>query len=396
MNWSLLHARVHQTLRSRQLLRRNQRLLVAVSGGQDSLCLLQMMQDLQPRWQWQLGVIHCDHQWRSDSAANAQFVKEWVEAQHIPFYLRVYSGSPQRSEPSNLPLANLPRANPFSIHSEAAARQWRYQQFLQVANQYEFDVVLTGHTASDRAETLLYNLMRGCGSDGLGALQWKRSWMPEEVMPKEVIPEEGTQGAVSKVISHETIVSHPFSPNTDSINQNSIVSKAIVNPIVIVRPLLEIQRHETAEFCQTFNLPIWEDSTNHDRQYQRNRIRLDLLPYLQEYFNPQVALHLSRTAELIQADVDYLEQEAQTQRSHLQANHKLHRLSLQQLSLSIQRRVIRQFLQEQLPEQPTYDHIEKMVGLIQAPQRTQTDPFPGGTIAWVEGEWIILDRKHTS
>lgn len=365
MNWSLLHARVHQTLRSRQLLRRNQRLLVAVSGGQDSLCLLQMMQDLQPRWQWHLGVIHCDHQWRSDSAANAQFVKEWVETKQIPFYLRVYSGSP---EPSNLslanpPLANPPQANPFSIHSEAAARQWRYQQFLQVANQYEFDVVLTGHTASDRAETLLYNLMRGCGSDGLGALQWKRSWMPEvmpdKVMPDKVIPQEG-------------------------------------NPIVIVRPLLEIQRHETAEFCQTFNLPIWDDTTNHDRQYQRNRIRLDLLPYLQEYFNPQVALHLSRTAELIQADVDYLEQEAQTQRSHLQANHKLHRSGLQKLPLAIQRRIIRQFLQEQLPAQPSYDHIEKIVGLIQAPQRTQTDPFPGGTIAWVEGEWIILDRKHTS
>ncbi len=345
MDWSLLHARVHQTLRSRQLLNRNQRLLVAVSGGQDSLCLLQIIQDLQPRWQWHLGVIHCDHQWRSDSAANAQFVKEWVEAKQIPFYLCTF---PNRSE------SDLALASPVSIHSEAAARQWRYQQFLQIAKQYEFEVVLTGHTASDRAETLLYNLMRGCGSDGLGALQWKRSWMEET----------GTDG--------------------DGTER-----------AIIVRPLLEIQRHETAEFCQAFNLPIWEDSTNHDRQYKRNRIRLDLLPYLQEYFNPQVALHLSRTAELIQADVDYLEQEAQTQRSHLQSHHKLHRSSLQQLSLAIQRRVIRQFLQEQLPEAPTYDHIEKMVTLIQAPQRTQTDPFPGGTIAWVEGEWIVLDRKHT-
>ena len=342
MAWSLLHAKVHQTLRSRQLLARNQRLLVAVSGGQDSLCLLQIIQDLQPRWQWQIGVIHCDHQWRSDSAANAQFVKAWVEAQHIPFYLCQFNANQPQND----------RSFQSEAQSEATARQWRYQQFLQIAFDYDYPCVLTGHTASDRAETLLYNLMRGSGSDGLGALQWKRSF------------EESFTSNLDLSLTH--------------------------SPITIVRPLLNLKRQETAQFCQAFKLPIWEDSTNHDRHYQRNRIRLELLPYLQEHFNPQVSLQLAQTAELIQTDVQYLEQEATAQRSQLQVNGKLHRPGLKKLHLALQRRVIRQFLRDYLPQPPSYDHIEKTVALIHAPQRSQTDPFPGGTIARVAGEWIEL------
>ena len=69
--WTSLHANIHLTIRLRGLLERNQRLLIAVSGGQDSLCLSQLMLDLQPKWGWSLGIAHCDHCWREDSQANA-------------------------------------------------------------------------------------------------------------------------------------------------------------------------------------------------------------------------------------------------------------------------------------------------------------------------------------
>jgi len=335
--WTPLHARIHRTLRSRHLLERNQRILVAVSGGQDSLCLIKLLLDLQPKWEWQLGIAHCDHRWRSDSEANANYVKQLATNWHIPFYCYTAEQPPK---------------------SEAAARQWRYQAFSAIAQTNGYNCIVTGHTASDRAETLLYNLIRGSGADGLQALIWRRS---------------------------------------------------LDSGLVLVRPLLDVTRAETAQFCQDMQLAVWEDATNQDLKYARNRIRQELLPYLQTHFNPQVESALAQTAELLQAEVEYLEQaahqlrlRAQTEASRAEgksnlsplAPHpsplKLNRHLLQTAPLALQRRVMRQWLHQALPCTPSFEQIEKLTALITAPNGSQTDPFPGGAIAQVDKDWIWL------
>jgi tRNA(Ile)-lysidine synthase len=328
MVWTSLHANIHRTIRSRDLLQRNQRLLIAVSGGQDSLCLTQLMLDLQPKWEWQLAIAHCDHCWRDDSQANASYVEKLAQKWGIPFYLETASQS---------------------LKSEAAAREWRYQVLGQIAFSNNYQCILTGHTATDRAETLVYNLMRGSGADGLQALTWQR-------------------------------------PLNDEIT--------------LVRPLLEITRSQTGQFCEDFQIQVWEDSTNQDLKYARNRIRQELIPYLQEKFNPKVESNLARTAELLQAEVEYLEQAASELRQKAEVisseNYILLRLNrqvLQKAPLALQRRAIRQVLQKIMLIAPSFEHIEKMVGLIKAPNRSQTDPFPGGTVAFVSGEYICLQKK---
>ena len=326
MTWTPLHAKIHRTIHHRHLFERDQRLLVAVSGGQDSLCLIKLLLDLQPKWGWNLAIAHCDHCWRDDSQANADHVQNLAQSWHIPFYLET---------------ANEP------VNSEATARNWRYHALTKIAQTHHYQYIITGHTASDRAETLLYNLIRGTGADGLQALTWQR-------------------------------------PLTDDI--------------ILVRPLLEITRSQTEQFCQDFNLPIWEDSTNQNLQYPRNRIRQELIPYLKVNFHSQVETNLAQTAELLQAEVEYLEQTAHHWR--LEASVKgekqdlhLNRQILKTLPLALQRRVIRQVLQNILPESPNFEHIEKLVALITAPNRSQTDPFPGGMTAIVQGDWIcIIDR----
>ncbi|MGF1934704.1 MAG: tRNA lysidine(34) synthetase TilS [Nostoc sp. ChiQUE02] len=330
MVWTPLHAKIHRTIRSRHLFERNQRLLIAVSGGQDSLCLIKLLLDLQSKWGWYLGIAHCDHRWRLDSEANAHHVENLAKTWGICFYLET---------------ANK------SINSEAAARDWRYQALSAIAQANNYQYIVTGHTASDRAETLLYNLIRGTGADGLQALTWQRS---------------------------------------------------LTTGIMLVRPLLEITRSQTEQFCQEFKLPIWEDSTNQDLQYARNRIRQELLPYLRDNFNPQVESALAQTAELLQAEVEYLEKAAQELREKAMGmGHEgdsltplvplqLNRRVLQKAPLALQRRVMRQVLQQILTDAPSFEHIEKLRALIIAPNRSQTDPFPGGAIAQVEGDWICL------
>ena len=86
-NWTLLHAQLHRILRQRKLLPKNQRILIAVSGGQDSLCLTKLLLDLQSKWGWYLAVAHCDHKWRSDSEANANYVKKLAINWQLPYYV---------------------------------------------------------------------------------------------------------------------------------------------------------------------------------------------------------------------------------------------------------------------------------------------------------------------
>ena len=169
--------------------------------------------------------------------------------------------------------------------------------------------------------------------------------------------------------------------------------------IVLVRPLLEISRSETGQFCQNMHIKVWSDSTNQDLKYARNRIRQELIPILQ-CFNPQVESTLAQTAELLQAEVEYLEQAAHQlsqqaiwdQQVAHQLPIRLNRRVLQTAPLALQRRVMRQILQQILPNNPSFEHIEKLTALITAPNRSQTDPFPGGAIAYVNKDWIEL--KH--
>jgi tRNA(Ile)-lysidine synthase len=168
----------------------------------------------------------------------------------------------------------------------------------------------------------------------------------------------------------------------------------------LIRPLLEITRAETAQFCRDTQLTVWEDSTNQDERYARNRIRHDLLPYLQTHFNPQVEQTLAQTAELLRAEVAYLETTAQHLREQASANSPkaslktepqgLNRSLLRSAPLALQRRVMRQILQEIMSTAPSFDHIEKLTALITAANRSRTDPFPGGAIAEVEGDWIWI------
>jgi tRNA(Ile)-lysidine synthase len=318
--WTPLHAQIHRTIRQRDLFQKKQSILVAVSGGQDSLCLIKLLLDLQPKWNWRLAIAHCDHRWRSDSQANATYVEELAKSWNLPFYLQVADSIPA---------------------NEAAARHWRYACLQTVAEREGFTAIATGHTASDRAETLLFNLMRGSGADGLRSLSWSRSL-------------------------------------TSTLN--------------LIRPILELTRSETAEFCQVHHLRIWEDSTNVDLNYARNRIRHELLPYLKTHFNPQVEPHLAQTMELLSADVDYLEKLASDLREKATSEEGLNRQVLQSVPLALQRRVVRQFLQRSLNFNPNFEQIEKFVALITAPNRSRTDPFLKGAIAEVDGHWIRL--KH--
>ena len=375
-NWTHLHAQLHRTLLHRQILPSHQRLLVAVSGGQDSLCLIKLLLDLQPKWGWNLGIAHCDHRWRPDSEASANHVEQLAKNWGISYYLETASDIPK---------------------TEAAARQWRYQALAEIAIAHNYPYIVTGHTASDRAETLLYNLIRGSGADGLSALTWTRPLLDFRLPILDFRLGNSGENPNSQISADFRL------KNQDENSQSKIQN--LKSKIYLVRPLLEITRSQTGQFCQDQKLPIWEDSTNQDLQYTRNRIRSELLPYLETHFNPKAQQALAQTAELLRADVEYLELAASDllQRAmspmadnpqvKFQLPVKLNRPILREAPLALQRRSMRQLLQQILPSAPSFESVEKLTSLIVAPNRSQTDPFPGGTIGRVENPSIILGRQ---
>ncbi|MEB3356680.1 MAG: tRNA lysidine(34) synthetase TilS [Synechococcales bacterium] len=339
--WTPLHARLHQTLRHRRLLQPGQRILVAMSGGQDSLCLGRLLLDLQCQWHWEVAIAHCNHRWRPDADDNAAYVAQLAQTWEVPYYG-----------------ADLSPAEAAAMTSEAAARTWRYRVLADIAQTHGFEVVVTGHTASDRAETVLYNLVRGSGADGLQALTWGRSLTPT---------------------------------------------------VQLVRPLLNVTRSETGQYCRDAGLQVWEDSTNDDWRYARNRIRQELMPYLQQHFNSAVEQNLAQTAELLQADVTLLESltddwwQQAVQMSGLSEpvsqvtpgetqDYWVNRAVLRAAPLALQRRVLRRLLLAILPQAPNFEQIEKLVALLSAPNGSQTDPFPGGAIARVERDQIVFAK----
>jgi tRNA(Ile)-lysidine synthase len=334
-NWTHLHAQLHRTLLHRQILPSHQRLLVAVSGGQDSLCLIKLLLDLQPKWGWNLGIAHCDHRWRSDSEASANHVEQLAKNWGISYYLETASDIPK---------------------TEAAARQWRYQALTEIAIAHNYPYIVTGHTASDRAETLLYNLIRGSGADGLSALTWTRPLLDFRLPILDFRLGNSGENPNSQISADFRL------ENQDENSQSKIQN--LKSKIYLVRPLLEITRSQTGQFCQEQKLPIWEDSTNQDLQYTRNRIRSELLPYLETHFNPKAQQALAQTAELLRADVEYLELAASDllQRAmspiadnpqvNFQLPVKLNRRILREAPLALQRRSMRQLLQQILPSAP--------------------------------------------
>ncbi len=295
------------------------RLLAAVSGGQDSLCLLSLLVDSAPERSWQVHVGHLDHRWRTDSTEAAQKVAILSATWGLPFHLAI---------------ADRPPAN------EAVARAWRYQWLGELAQSLGIGYVLTGHTQSDRAETFLFNLLRGCGSDGLNSLERQR--------PLRV----GVQ---------------------------------------LVRPLLEVTRAQTAEFCALRQLPVAIDRTNFDLKYRRNRIREQLLPYLQEHFNPQVELALVRTAEILAAEADYIDTQVDLVISQLVKDDRLNRHDLATLPLALRRRATRRWLQ-QCGHNPNFQHVALILACLEAPNRTRTAPLFQGYSVEVQGQWLGLVR----
>lgn len=145
----LLINKIEKLLR-KETIRPNQTLLLMISGGQDSICLLVIFLQFRKKWDFHLGLIWCHHLWQSKSFYSTKHLFKMAHLLHLPIYYI-------------LPLT--------PISNESLARNWRYKSAKKIAEFYRYEIVVTGHTASDRVETMVLNLIRGSGNAGLYSLR---------------------------------------------------------------------------------------------------------------------------------------------------------------------------------------------------------------------------------
>ncbi|ULA61463.1 MAG: tRNA(Ile)-lysidine synthetase [Nitrospira sp.] len=156
-----LRNKVAQALRARALLQPGQSVLVAVSGGPDSVALLSVLHELAPAWSFSLTVVHCNYGLRgAESDGDASFVIELCRRLTLPCIVRSLS---------------IPGRGPGRSNSlQARARELRYRLFRDLSAELGVDRVALGHTADDQAETVLLRMLRGAGLRGLGGMPHSR------------------------------------------------------------------------------------------------------------------------------------------------------------------------------------------------------------------------------
>jgi len=213
------------------LLGRRAAVLVAVSGGADSVALLHVLAELatDPHRRYRVHVGHLDHALRTDAAEDARFVADLADALALPVLAERIDVASKIEPGESL---------------EGAARRVRYDFLGRAARRCGCDFIATAHHADDNVETVLHRIVRGTGVEGLAGIR-----------PKRPLAGEG----------------RPY----------------------LIRPMLNVRRSEIEAFLAARSITWRDDSTNTDRRYTRNRIRAELLPLLREHYNPKIdaAIH---------------------------------------------------------------------------------------------------------
>jgi tRNA(Ile)-lysidine synthase len=310
-------------------------LIVAVSGGQDSLALLLLLAELRQPLGLDLHVAHLDHGLRGrESREDAQFVEEMARRLSLPV-------TTEREDVESYRTGR-------HLSLEEAAREVRYSFLSGVAVAQEAAAVVLGHTADDQAETILMHILRGSGLAGLTGMSPRAYW--------------------------------PYAHHDQSI--------------ALVRPLLEVRREETRAYCLWKGLTPREDSTNLSPKFTRNRLRSDLMPRLRSY-NPRFQEALLRLGRSASQDQAYILEEAAKARDRLASDSgdgiTIERAGFVTLPQTLRRHLLRLVYQEIRGSSHglEHGHLEGMVELAQGRTGKQMD-LPDGLVFSVGHEFLRL------
>jgi tRNA(Ile)-lysidine synthase len=308
------------------------RVVVGVSGGADSVTLLNVLHTLSGVHDLELHVAHLNHGIRGSAAdADEAFVLDLAKRMNLP-------ASVERVDVPAL-------VDQEKLTLEEAARRARYTFLCRVAQEVGARHIAVGHNADDQAETVLMHLLRGAGLAGL------RGMLPS-----------------TRLGDYRLLAG----------------SEHLPADVMLIRPLLNTSRAAIEAYCQEQGLPTRLDRSNMDTTYFRNKLRHEVLPYLGQ-INPRISQRLRNLAEVVRADYRLLQEFVSIAYDTLLiASHPdavvFDLVRWREQPLAIQRAVVRRsvcYLQRALRD-VDFDHIEHAVEVAQMGQTGARATLPHG------------------
>ncbi|MEO2604839.1 tRNA lysidine(34) synthetase TilS, partial [Clostridium butyricum] len=238
-----MYKKVMSYIKDNNLIKSGDKVLVALSGGPDSVCLLNILYNLKAELNIEIGAAHLNHLLRDkDAFEDEEYVKTLCKSLDIPCFVKRVDINKYSKDKK--------------MSSEMAGRDARYNFFDDIVKDEGYTKIATAHNANDQAETILFRLMRGSGIEGLCGIKVRRD--------------------------------------------------------KIIRPILCLSRKEVEEYIEINNLKPRIDKTNFEKIYNRNKIRLDMIPYIKENFNEDIIQTLNRMSVLLQKDNEFIENSARS------------------------------------------------------------------------------------
>lgn len=235
-----LQKRFLNTINTYNMIKSGDKVIVGVSGGPDSVCLLHLLITFKKQLGIDVYVAHLDHMFRAlESKEDTDFVKDLCKRWDVPFF----------SDRVNVPKF----VKESGMSPEDAARRIRYRFFSRVREKIGADKIATGHNQNDHEETILMNIFRGTGLDGLQGIEPVRDYY--------------------------------------------------------IRPLIEVPRDAIEEYLKKEGIPTRIDSTNLTTEYFRNSLRLELIPLISQKYCPHLGESLRRLSQISRREISFLKEE---------------------------------------------------------------------------------------
>lgn len=247
--------KIRKTIEEKGLVSPKQHIVIGLSGGPDSVCLFNALKNMADEMELTIHPVHVNHKFRPGAAErDQQYVEELCEKSGLKCHSFVVDCNALAAE--------------TGMTSEEAGRKARYDAFYEVAEEVRkgepgiscADIkIAVAQNANDQAETVLFRLMRGTGVDGLAGIAYERE-------------ERGYK---------------------------------------VIRPILDLYRDEIESYCEHNDLQPVTDHTNEESVYARNKIRNELIPYLENGYNTNLKESMVRLARIAAADKEYLWQQTE-------------------------------------------------------------------------------------
>lgn len=231
--------KVIQTIKKYNLINSGDKIILGVSGGPDSIAMLDILRQLMSELKFDIFVVHINHNIRGkDADEDEKYVKEYCQKYNIKFFAK------------KIDVPTI--AKNEKIGTEEAGRKVRYEYFEEILKETKSNKIAIAHNKNDKVETIIMHLLRGSGISGL----------------KGIEPIRGNK---------------------------------------FIKPLIECDRQEIEKYCRENNLQPRIDKTNFENEYTRNKIRNIVIPYIKKEFNPNIIETITRLAEVVSSEDDFIE-----------------------------------------------------------------------------------------